>query len=155
MDNRLKFLYWVVSIKTLRGDGVGITLPWAILRVIEGESKGLSSKVVDNGKSVSNPIFYLDYPDSASLSGYKVELWWRKKVIFCFQENPRKGAQFNRTKTDTGGRVEYTKAIGRTILKELGKLARRNLLEMSWLRCKSEPTTKDAKRLFNKNTAPC
>ena len=25
--------------------------------------------------------------------------------------------------TDTGGRVEYTKAIGRTLIKELGKLA--------------------------------
>ena len=27
-----------------------------------------------------------------------------------------------RTKTDTGGRVENTKAIGRTMVKELGKL---------------------------------
>ena len=27
-----------------------------------------------------------------------------------------------RTKTDTGGRVEYTKVFERTILKELGKL---------------------------------
>jgi len=27
-----------------------------------------------------------------------------------------------RTKTDTGRQVEYTKALGRTILKELGKL---------------------------------
>ena len=44
-------------------------------------------------------------------------------IFFCFQENPRKGVQINRTKTDTGGRVEYTKAIGRTILKELGKTA--------------------------------
>jgi hypothetical protein len=29
----------------------------------------------------------------------------------------------NRTKTDTGRRVEYTKAIERMMLKELGKLA--------------------------------
>ena len=28
----------------------------------------------------------------------------------------------DRTKTDTGGQVEYTKALERTILKELGKL---------------------------------
>jgi hypothetical protein len=28
-----------------------------------------------------------------------------------------------RTKTDTGGRVENTKAIGRTLEKELGKMA--------------------------------
>jgi hypothetical protein len=27
-----------------------------------------------------------------------------------------------RTKTDTGGWVEYTKAIGRTMVKELGKI---------------------------------
>ena len=67
MDNRLKFLYLFVSIKTLRGDGVGITLLFE-------QSGSLSSEVVDIGKSVSNPIFYLDYPDSASLSGYKVEL---------------------------------------------------------------------------------
>ncbi len=32
--------------------------------------------------------------------------------------------------TDTGGLVEYTKAIGRKIVKELGKKARRNLWEM-------------------------
>ena len=29
----------------------------------------------------------------------------------------------NRTKTDTGKQVEYTKALGRTVLKELGKIA--------------------------------
>ncbi len=28
-----------------------------------------------------------------------------------------------RTKTDTGGRVEYTEAIGSTMVKELGKIA--------------------------------
>ena len=28
-----------------------------------------------------------------------------------------------RTKTDTGGQVENTKAIGRTLVKELGKMA--------------------------------
>ena len=28
-----------------------------------------------------------------------------------------------RTKTDTGGRVEHTEAIGRTMVKELGTLA--------------------------------
>ena len=51
MDNRLKFLYLFVSIKTLRGDGAGITLLFE-------QSGSLSSKVVDIGKSVSNPIFY-------------------------------------------------------------------------------------------------
>ena len=32
--------------------------------------------------------------------------------------------------TDTGGQVEYTKAIGRTISKELGKTAGRKLCKM-------------------------
>ena len=35
------------------------------------------------------------------------------------KKTPRKG-RGARTKTDTGGRVEYTKAIGRTMVKELG-----------------------------------
>ena len=39
---------------------------------------------------------------------------------------PRKASRENgraRTKTDTGGQVENTKAIGRTLVKELGKMA--------------------------------
>ena len=35
---------------------------------------------------------------------------------------PREGPRA-RTKTDTGGQVENTKAIGRTLEKELGKMA--------------------------------
>jgi hypothetical protein len=31
--------------------------------------------------------------------------------------------KYDRTKTDTGEQVEYTKALERTILKELGKIA--------------------------------
>ncbi len=39
---------------------------------------------------------------------------------------PRKASRESertRTKTDTGGQVEYTKALERTALKELGKIA--------------------------------
>ena len=39
---------------------------------------------------------------------------------------PRKASREDgraRTKTDTGGQVENTKAIGRTLVKELGKMA--------------------------------
>ena len=36
----------------------------------------------------------------------------------------------NRTKTDTGGWVEKTKAIGRKMVKELGKLTGRKLCKM-------------------------
>jgi hypothetical protein len=60
--------------------------------------------------------------------------------------------------TDTGGLVENTKAIGRTVAKELGKLAGRN-----FGRCPPRVApqgakwgaAKDAKRLFNKNTGLC
>ena len=38
----------------------------------------------------------------------------------CFQEKPLRRGAGARTKTDTGRRVEHTKAIGRTMVKELG-----------------------------------
>ena len=42
----------------------------------------------------------------------------------CPQEKPRlASAAGARTKTDTGGRVEHTEAIGGTVVKELGKMA--------------------------------
>ncbi len=39
---------------------------------------------------------------------------------------------FSVPQTDTGGLVEYTKAIGRKQFKELGKTAGRNLWEMPY-----------------------
>ena len=41
----------------------------------------------------------------------------------CSLEKPLGSEQGARTKTDTGGRVENTEAIGRTMVKELGILA--------------------------------
>ncbi len=41
----------------------------------------------------------------------------------CFREKPLGRTIGARTKTDTGGRVEHTEAIGRTMVKELGILA--------------------------------
>ena len=41
----------------------------------------------------------------------------------CFQEKPLGRAAGARTETDTGGRVEHTEAIGRTMVKELGNSA--------------------------------
>ena len=40
----------------------------------------------------------------------------------CFREKPLGRPSGARTKTDTGGRVEHTEAIGRTMVKELGIL---------------------------------
>ena len=45
---------------------------------------------------------------------------WVKPSIPCSQEKPLGSTAGARTKTDTGGRVEHTEAIGRTMVKELG-----------------------------------
>ena len=45
-----------------------------------------------------------------------------KPVSPCFREKPLGRTAGARTKTDTGGRVEHTEAIGRTMVKELGIL---------------------------------
>ncbi len=46
-----------------------------------------------------------------------------KSVIPCFQEKPLGSSIGARTKTDTGRQVENTKAIERTMVKELGIMA--------------------------------
>ena len=76
-------------------------------------------------------------------------------ISFSFQETPhydrRKVCQnvyFSVPQTDTGGLVEYTKAIGRKRFKELGNLAGRNLWEMPYP-ASGGVTAKDAYRLFN------
>ena len=43
--------------------------------------------------------------------------------MLCCQEKLLASQTGNRTKTDTGGREEYSKARERIIVKELGKLA--------------------------------
>ena len=51
------------------------------------------------------------------------EAFMAKPVSPCFREKPLGRAAGARTKTDTGGRVEHTEAIGRTMVKELGIMA--------------------------------
>jgi hypothetical protein len=58
-------------------------------------------------------------------------------IAFSFRETPhcvrrkaRQNVYFTVPHTDTGGLVEQTKVIGRKMVKELGKKARRNLWEM-------------------------
>ena len=46
---------------------------------------------------------------------------WAKQEIPRSREKLLGRAAGARTKTDTGGRVEHTEAIGRTMVKELGK----------------------------------
>src|SRR6266480_1384746 len=66
-----------------------------------------------------------------------------------------------RTKTDTGGQVENTKAIGRTLVKELGKMVpelreKGRLGRVTPLRAEPEgAAVKRPKRLFTKNTGLC
>ena len=45
---------------------------------------------------------------------------WVKPPTPCSLEKPLGSPAGARTKTDTGGRVEHTEAIGRTMVKELG-----------------------------------
>ena len=45
-----------------------------------------------------------------------------KSASPCFREKPLGRDAGARTKTDTGGQVEHTEAIGRTMVKELGKM---------------------------------
>ena len=45
-----------------------------------------------------------------------------KSVILCCREKPLTSCARPVPQTDTGGQVENTEAIGRTVVKELGKL---------------------------------
>ncbi len=45
-----------------------------------------------------------------------------KSLIPCCQEKSLASSKVPVPQTDTGGRVENTKAIGRTVVKELGKI---------------------------------
>ena len=78
---------------------------------------------------------------------------------------PRKTARASsagaRTKTDTGGRVEHTEAIGGTVVKELGIMApqlREKGCRCPWtdlLRERGAAAANRPKRLFTKNTGLC
>jgi hypothetical protein len=50
------------------------------------------------------------------------ETYKSKSVIPCCQEKPLASSERPVPQTDTGGQVENTEAIGRTVVKELGKL---------------------------------
>ena len=79
----------------------------------------------------------------------------------CFREKPLGRNVGARTKTDTGGRVEYPEAIGRTMVKELGTptpYLREKGCPWGWTGQPGEPlgaAAKRPKRLFTKNTGLC
>ena len=67
-----------------------------------------------------------------------------------------------RTKTDTGGRVEHTEAIGGTVVKELGTMAPqlrekgcRRVRDRTQLLERRAAAANRPKRLFTKNTGLC
>ena len=79
---------------------------------------------------------------------------------------PRKTARASsagaRTKTDTGGRVEHTEAIGGTVVKELGTMAPqlrekgcRRVRDRTLLLERRAAAVNRPKRLFTKNTGLC
>ena len=52
----------------------------------------------------------------------EAEPFQAKSVIPCCREKPLASFERPVPQTDTGGQVENTEAIGRTVVKELGKL---------------------------------
>jgi hypothetical protein len=50
------------------------------------------------------------------------ETFLSKSVILCCREKPLASSERPVPQTDTGGQVENTEAIGRTVVKELGKI---------------------------------
>ena len=84
-----------------------------------------------------------------------------KPAIPCSPEKPLGSLAGARTKTDTGGQVEHTEAIGGTVVKELGIMApqpREKGCRGRWRGTPPEPGPAAAngpKRLFTKNTGLC
>ena len=69
------------------------------------------------GKKINNSFL-----SKSDIVCKNIVFYWILKEYFC--ELSRKNFVYkNRTKTDTGKWVEYTQAIERTVLKELGKIA--------------------------------
>ena len=53
------------------------------------------------------------------LDGEPIQVKW---MILCCREKPLASSEPPVPQTDSGGQVENTKAIGRTMVKELGKM---------------------------------
>lgn len=86
MDNLSKFRYFVVLIKTLRMDKMGIS------SYDRASGRSPSNKIGEVGKSASRPKqFGLDYGCKSII--YTIELRVSNWKVFCFQEKIRKGKQ--------------------------------------------------------------
>ena len=72
-----------------------------------------------------------------------------------FRKMPVKGCKGTVLQTNTGGRVEYTKVIERTILKELCNTTGRKLARCPPHTARLWGAVNTAERLFIKNTGPC
>ena len=84
-----------------------------------------------------------------------------KRASPCSRENPLGSPEGPVPQTDTGGWVEHTEAIGRTMVKELGKITpqlREKGRRPGWRGEPPEPGPASgdrSKRLFTKNTGLC
>ena len=80
-------------------------------------------KVIDRLEEV----VVFEYPLHRQIRAYCGERRLENKILKSSEERPRKASKgyvmLNRTKTDTGRRVEYTEALGRILVKELCKMA--------------------------------
>ena len=86
----------------------------------------------------------------------------RRRRTHAPQKNRAGSAAGARTKTDTGGRVEHTEAIGGTAVKELGIMAPqlrekgcRRVRDRTQLLERRAAAANRPKRLFTKNTGLC
>ena len=100
----------------------GRTFPYRPRRVdTSGDGEGQASGVLDAPVKAGRPQGREVRP--ASRPRRETKLLERRRRTHAPQKNRAVSAAGARTKTDTGGRVEHTEAIGGTAVKELGIMA--------------------------------
>jgi hypothetical protein len=105
MDNRLIFLYHVPTAITDGGTGSAMETQ---AMVVLGQPRRAGDREIRHPLSLRRDA--------------EVHNWTEVPEAMPPRKASREVGRA-RTKTDTGGQVENTKAIGRTLVKELGKMA--------------------------------
>ena len=138
----------------------GRTFPYRPRRVdTSGDGEGQASGVLDAPVKAGRPRASEARPALRPRSETKPP--GRSRRSHAPQKNRAGSAAGARTKTDTGGRVEHTEAIGGTAVKELGTMAPQlrekgcRLAWTDWLRERRAAAANRPKRLFTKNTGLC
>ena len=104
MDNRLIFLYHVFHVITDGGTGKDKR---TVALVVHGQPSRTDPRKIRGPQVREGTSAGFGRPVADSMPPRKASREWERA----------------RTKTDTGGQVEHTKVIERTLVKELGKMA--------------------------------